>query len=275
MLVGPGLSCELFVQRDRLMIMAFSKSAIVKSTPFRSGGAFVRNHSFRRFRRSSALVIGLALIVGACSGDDDDEGPRRPRSRPLSFRTAASDTTADSPADTTEAGTVDTAVETTAAAETTAASAVDEPTGEPIKFAVASAVEGIVGQPEVFDGADAATAAINAAGGIPDPAGGPNRPLEVVRCEAGAGGSVSPDVALECARDTLDDGIIAVVSKYLAGADGTKRGRKPASRSSARCRSTSRTSSTPRPIRSPAARPPASAAWATHCSRLARRPSRS
>ena len=86
---------------------------------------------------------------------------------------------------------------------------------------MAAAVEGIVGQPEVFDGADAAVAAVNAAGGIPDPAGGPNRPLEVVRCEAGAGGSVSPDVALECARDTIDEGIIAVVGKYLIGADGT------------------------------------------------------
>ena len=185
------------------------------------------NHSFRRsltrsMRRSSALVIGLALIVGACSGDDDDEGSEATTVETTVVSDAASDTTADSPTDTTEAGTADTAVETTVAAETTAASAVDEPTGEPIKFAVASAVEGIVGQPEVFDGADAATAAINAAGGIPDPAGGPNRPLEVVRCEAGAGGSVSPDVALECARDTLDDGIIAVVSKYLAGADGTQ-----------------------------------------------------
>jgi ABC-type branched-subunit amino acid transport system substrate-binding protein len=174
-------------------------------------------------RRSSALAIGLALIVGACSGDDDD-GSEATTVETAVASDSSADATADSAADTTEASTADTAAETTAAAaaETTAASAVDEPTGEPIKFAVTSAVEGIVGQPEVFDGADAATAAINAAGGIPDPAGGPNRPLEVVRCEAGAGGSVSPDVALECARATLDEGIIAVVGKYLTGADGTK-----------------------------------------------------
>ena len=86
----------------------------------------------------------------------------------------------------------------------------------------ATAVAGVVAQPEIFDAVDAAVTAINDDGGIADPAGGPNRPLEVVRCEAGAGGNVDPDVALRCAQDSIDEGVIAVVGKYLFGADGTQ-----------------------------------------------------
>ena len=96
------------------------------------------------------------------------------------------------------------------------------PEGEPIRFVVATAVSGVVAQPEIFDAADAAVAAINADGGIPDPAGGPARPLEVVRCEAGAGGNDDPDAALNCAQDTIDQGVIAVVGRYLFGADATQ-----------------------------------------------------
>ena len=104
----------------------------------------------------------------------------------------------------------------------TTASTAPLPEGEPIKFAVPAAVEGTVAQPEIFDAADAAVAAVNAEGGITDPEGGPNRPLEVVRCEAGAGGNNDPDVALNCAEDTIAEGVLAVVGRYLFGADGTK-----------------------------------------------------
>lgn len=99
---------------------------------------------------------------------------------------------------------------------------VPELEGEPIKFVVATAVAGVVAQPEIFDAADAAVATINTDGGIPDPAGGPARPLEVVRCEAGAGGNEDQDAALHCAQDTIDQGIVAVVGRYLFGADGTQ-----------------------------------------------------
>ena len=136
-------------------------------------------------------VFGVLALVAAGCGDDDGD--------------AASDST-DDPAD----------------ESTTTAPEVDLPEGEPIKFAVATAVSGVVAQPEIFAAADAAVAAINADGGIPDPAGGPNRPLEVVRCEAGAGGNVDPDAALKCAQDTIDEGEIAVVGRYLFGEDGTQ-----------------------------------------------------
>jgi ABC-type branched-subunit amino acid transport system substrate-binding protein len=99
---------------------------------------------------------------------------------------------------------------------------VSELDGEPIPFVVATAVAGVVAQPEIFDAADAAVAAINTAGGIADPEGGPARPLEVIRCEAGAGGNEDPDAALNCARDTIDQGVVAVVGRYLFGADGTQ-----------------------------------------------------
>jgi ABC-type branched-subunit amino acid transport system substrate-binding protein len=168
-------------------------------------------------------VVGLALTVAGC-GDDDDDGSATTEAAATTApaaTSAAPASSASAPATTGEASS------TTAAATvaTTAVRTFDTaaaPAGDPIKFGIAAAVEGVVGQPELFDGADAAVATINAAGGIPDPAGGPNRPLEAVRCEAGAGGSVSPDVALECARDTLDEGIIAVLGEYLIGADGTK-----------------------------------------------------
>ena len=76
--------------------------------------------------------------------------------------------------------------------------------------------------PEIFDAVDAAVEAINGAGGIADPAGGPNRPLEVVRCEAGAGGNVEADVALRARRTRSTRASIAVLGKYLFGADGTQ-----------------------------------------------------
>ena len=128
-------------------------------------------------------VLGfLSLVAAGCSDDADDSG----------------------------SGDGDSATE------------VSLPPGEPIKFAVPTAVAGVVAQPEIFDAADAAVSAINAEGGIPDPAGGPNRPLEVVRCEAGAGGNNDPDAALRCAEDTISEGVLAVVGRYLFGADGTR-----------------------------------------------------
>jgi ABC-type branched-subunit amino acid transport system substrate-binding protein len=132
-----------------------------------------------------AAVGLLALIAGGCSGDDGG---------------GSADTTGGDSTSTTA----------------------PLPEGEPIKFAVPTAVSGIVGQPEIFDAADAAVAAINGEGGIPDPAGGPNRPLEVVRCEVDGGGNADPDAALNCANDTIDAGVIAVVGRYLFGADGTQ-----------------------------------------------------
>ena len=139
----------------------------------------------RRYRW--LLVVVVALLLGAAVGCSDDSG------------SGGSDASGGSEPPT-----------------------VPELPGEPIKFVAATAVAGVVAQPEIFEAADAAVAAINTAGGIPDPAGGPARPLEVVRCEAGAGGNEDPDAALHCAQDTIDQDVIAVVGRYLFGADGTQ-----------------------------------------------------
>ncbi len=176
-------------------------------------------------RRALTLVgvACLAVLSAACSSDDGGDSSAGTTAAPSATTAATADSVvatdgepADTQATTPEATTADTA------ATATEAPAAEVPDGEPIKFTAATAVSGVVAQPEIFDAVDAAVEAINGAGGIADPAGGPNRPLEVVRCEAGAGGNVEADVALRCAQDSIDAGVIAVLGKYLFGADGTQ-----------------------------------------------------
>lgn len=168
-------------------------------------------------------VACLAVLSAACSSDDGGDSSAGTTAAPSATTDATVDSVvatdgepADTQATTPEATTPDTA------ATATEAPAAEVPDGEPIKFTAATAVSGVVAQPEIFDAVDAAVESINGAGGIADPAGGPNRPLEVVRCEAGAGGNVEADVALRCAQDSIDAGVIAVLGKYLFGADGTQ-----------------------------------------------------
>ncbi len=174
----------------------------------------------RRTNRWLGAVALLAVVAAAgCSSDGDDATTDETAGAAATTEAVAAPTDTE-PDDTTAVTTADTAAETTP--ETSEAEAVEAPTGEPIKFMAATAVGGVVAQPEIFDAVDAAVTAINDNGGIVDPAGGPNRPLEVMRCEAGAGGNVDPDVALRCAQDSIDEGVVAVVGKYLFGADGTQ-----------------------------------------------------
>ena len=177
----------------------------------------------RRMNRWLGAVALLAVVAAAgCSSDGDSattDSATDVTAGAAATTEAVTAPTDTEPADTT-AVTADTTAETTP--DTSEAEAVEAPTGEPIKFMAATAVAGVVAQPEIFDAVDAAVTAINDNGGIVDPAGGPNRPLEVMRCEAGAGGNVDPDVALRCAQDSIDAGVVAVLGKYLFGADGTQ-----------------------------------------------------
>ena len=177
----------------------------------------------RRMNRWLGAVALLAVVAAAgCSSDGDSattDSTTDVTAGAAATTEAVTAPTDTEPADTT-AVTADTTAETTP--DTSEAEAVEAPTGEPIKFMAATAVAGVVAQPEIFDAVDAAVTAINDNGGIVDPAGGPNRPLEVMRCEAGAGGNVDPDVALRCAQDSIDAGVVAVLGKYLFGADGTQ-----------------------------------------------------
>ena len=177
----------------------------------------------RRMNRWLGAVALLAVVAAAgCSSDGDStttDSTTDVTAGAAATTEAVTTPTDTEPADTT-AVTADTTAETTP--DTSEAEAVEAPTGEPIKFIATTAVAGVVAQPEIFDAVDAAVTAINDNGGIVDPAGGPNRPLEVMRCEAGAGGNVDPDVALRCAQDSIDAGVVAVLGKYLFGADGTQ-----------------------------------------------------
>jgi ABC-type branched-subunit amino acid transport system substrate-binding protein len=175
--------------------------------------------SRRRNRWVGALAL-LAVVAAGCSSDDTTSGTSDGAATTEVDSTTVATEVDDTAVPTSEATTAVTTGDTEPA--TTESVADEAPAGEPIKFMAATAVGGVVAQPEIFDGVDAAVAAINGAGGIPDPAGGPNRPLEVMRCEAGAGGNVDPDVALRCAQDSIEQGVIAVVGKYLFGADGTQ-----------------------------------------------------
>ena len=178
--------------------------------------------------RRAMAVLGVACLAALSAGCSSDDGGGDGAADTTAESTATTDATADTAVvtDSAPADTAETTPEaTTAVTEvrtTEAPVAAEAPEGEPIKFTAATAVGGVVAQPEIFDAVDAAVAAINGAGGIADPAGGPNRPLEVVRCEAGAGGNVDADVALRCAQDSIDEGVIAVLGKYLFGADGTQ-----------------------------------------------------
>jgi branched-chain amino acid transport system substrate-binding protein len=169
-------------------------------------------------------AVALLAVVAAAGCSSDGDSATTDSATDVTAGAAATTEAVTAPTDTepadTTAVTADTTAETTP--DTSEAEAVEAPTGEPIKFMAATAVAGVVAQPEIFDAVDAAVTAINDNGGIVDPAGGPNRPLEVMRCEAGAGGNVDPDVALRCAQDSIDAGVVAVLGKYLFGADGTQ-----------------------------------------------------
>jgi ABC-type branched-subunit amino acid transport system substrate-binding protein len=96
---------------------------------------------------------------------------------------------------------------------TTPASTNPKPKGAPIKIAVMAPVDGVAAQPEILGGAQAAAAAINDAGGVKDPAGGENRPIELVECRIKA--SDDPEaVPRQCAKDAIADGVVALASKY-------------------------------------------------------------
>jgi ABC-type branched-subunit amino acid transport system substrate-binding protein len=91
------------------------------------------------------------------------------------------------------------------------ASAATKPTGKPIVlFTVADPSPS--GFPGVPLGMDAAAKAINAAGGVKDPSGGPNRPIKVVDCDDSAGANASAN----CGREAVSDNALAVVGSQTA-----------------------------------------------------------
>lgn len=88
--------------------------------------------------------------------------------------------------------------------------------GEPIPISSIFSA-GALGTTEVGAGAEAAVAAINAAGGVADPAGGPNRPFDLFTCPADT--TADPNAAVQCARDAIDRSVVASVAAVAPGTD--------------------------------------------------------
>jgi ABC-type branched-subunit amino acid transport system substrate-binding protein len=92
---------------------------------------------------------------------------------------------------------------------------VTAPTGAPIKLGVITPLTDLGPQfPEIGPAAEAAAKAINDAGGVKDPAGGPNRPISIVVCD-----DASPAANAACGRQMVSDHVIAMVGNQ-ANDDG-------------------------------------------------------
>jgi ABC-type branched-subunit amino acid transport system substrate-binding protein len=89
-------------------------------------------------------------------------------------------------------------------------------TGEPILISLMH-LEGLFAGNDVVPAAKAAVEAINSAGGVRDPEGGPNRPFKLVTC--GADPVTDPNGYVQCARDAVRAGVVADVGKVAEGAD--------------------------------------------------------
>src|SRR5688572_9838520 len=83
----------------------------------------------------------------------------------------------------------------------------EELAGEPIVISVISSNRA----PEIYDGANAAADAINAAGGVKDPSGGAARPVQILQCDADP--VADPNAPTNCAREAIAAGAIAAAGK--------------------------------------------------------------
>jgi ABC-type branched-subunit amino acid transport system substrate-binding protein len=127
----------------------------------------------------AGVVLAFVLLAAACSSDN---------------KTASSNSSASSPS-------------------------APAPTGAPIQVSMMYPADGPTAQPETVAGARAAADAINDAGGIKDPAGGPNRPIKLVECNAA--NLQNPNAPVDCAKAAIQAGVVADVGKFGAGTDET------------------------------------------------------
>jgi ABC-type branched-subunit amino acid transport system substrate-binding protein len=98
--------------------------------------------------------------------------------------------------------------------ETTAAAA--KPTGTPIKLGVITSLTGpSVHFTEVPVGAQAGADAINAAGGVKDPAGGAAHPIEIVACDD----AFDPNTAAACGRKMVSEKVLALIGNVSPHGD--------------------------------------------------------
>ena len=169
-----------------------------------------------KYRKSMiAAAIVLSFAAASC-GSDDDASP----ADSTADTTAASTASTDAPEATTAVTEESTAGTEATTAGTEAAEAPDDsvaaPTGDPIVLSVIAQASGPVAQPEIYDGAEAAVAAINEAGGVAA-ADGTSAPLEILSCDGAS--STDPNAPLNCAREAVEAGAVASIAKYSSGDD--------------------------------------------------------
>jgi ABC-type branched-subunit amino acid transport system substrate-binding protein len=157
-------------------------------------------------RRLVMILLALTLFAAACGDSDDDDGG----SEPTETTAAGGDTTA--APDTTAAG----GGETTAAPDTTAAAGGDDgeaaaPSGDPIKvMTIAPVNTNLPPYPNIPAAAEVYEQWINDRGGVA------GRPLEVITCDDQG----DPNVAADCARQGVEEGVVAVVGSFVFDASG-------------------------------------------------------
>jgi ABC-type branched-subunit amino acid transport system substrate-binding protein len=166
-----------------------------------------------RRRGLLAATIAISLVATACGGDDD--------ATDSSATTTVAEESAEPSAEETAEPTAEPSAEesTEPTAEETAEPTAEEtaaPMGEPLVLSVIAQGSGPVAQPEIYDGADAAAAAINAAGGVTLPDGSVS-PIEILACDGAS--STDPNAPLNCAREAVEAGALATVTKYSSGDD--------------------------------------------------------
>jgi hypothetical protein len=179
--------------------------------------------------RAIAVAAGLSLVAAACGGDDESTstapagttaGTTAATSAPGTTAAAATESTV---GDTTESSQPADEAATTVAENTATSAAVEEeeaapaPTGDPIVLSVIGQGSGAIAQPEVYSGAEAAVAAINAAGGVTVPGQDTASPLQTLSCDGAS--TIDPNAPLQCARDAVEAGAVASVGKYSSGDD--------------------------------------------------------
>lgn len=137
-------------------------------------------------RRGAAATLAGVLLLAAC-GSDDDAAEETPAAGAEATDVPPSDTeaTGNTPGDTVGDG--------SAAA----------PAGDPVKIMLIYDDTGPGAAPELVDGAIAGVSVVNAAGGVN------GAPVELVPCATGN----DPNKADDCARQAVDEGVVAVVGE--------------------------------------------------------------
>ena len=150
-------------------------------------------------RRAAAVVIALVVATVACGGEDEESSD--------AAMTVAAGTEADTAADTTSApasSSPGSADESTrgSTAESDSTTAAGPATGEPVKVMVIAPTDNsVLTVDELPVAVEAAAAHLNERGG----AGG--RPIETIYCND----RNDPNEAGQCARQAVDEGVVAVV----------------------------------------------------------------